>query len=142
MNEILKELSSHSGEILAYLGSSAGLSSVLQGVKKRFNLDAAKKFVVSLLTVASFGGATLQYYLSSDIKSALPQILEHGSLVFTAAVLVHRFMVSPVYYKLTSYLKPIFQAASELRTEAQALQKSQTVAPTETPAPTPPQFSV
>jgi hypothetical protein len=112
--------------IIAFIGGSAGLSVLLQLIKKKLNLDEAKKIVITLLALFSYISAGAQYLISNSATSPLPTVLGNGSKLLALAVIIHRFAVSPSYAKLESYFTPLFAAAAQLRAETS---EAVTVAP-------------
>lgn len=93
--------------ILALLGSGAGVAIALQVIKHFGKLKEAKKTVVFLLAflsfVATFADAVIQF------AGQNPKLVvgDHLGTVIAFAVIVHRFAVSPAYYKVTSQLEQI-----------------------------------
>lgn len=110
----------------SYLGGSTLVASVLQIVKHKFKFADAEKLIVFMLGFFSFVAAFADFLIQNNpTLSALPWLGHATGLLMAGAVVVHRFAVSPAYYKLTAKL----QTFDKLVKEAEADQLPPTVIP-------------
>lgn len=92
--------------LLSLLGGSALVASVLQVIKHYFGLHDAKKFVTFLLGFLSFVAAFVDLIISTTSQS--PQVLgAHTAEIMAIAVVVHRFIVSPIFSKIILFLNSV-----------------------------------
>lgn len=104
--------------LLSFLGGSTLVASVLQVVKHKFNFAEAEKFVVFVLGFFSFLAAFADFLIQSNpTLSALPWLGHTTTMLVGGAVIVHRFVVSPVYYKLNTKLQGFEKLLEEAETE-------------------------
>jgi hypothetical protein len=127
--------------IIAFLGSGAVVAVLLQVIKHFGKLEEAKKTVVFLLgalsTVVAYAGDVLQFVP----PQATAIFGEQVAAVLGFAVVVHRFGVSPAYYKLIALLerlKQVFTDAKAYRAEV----SGQSAAEAPAPATAPHEFSL
>jgi hypothetical protein len=85
----------------AWLGGSTGIAVILQVTKYKFKFADAKKFVVFMMGFLSFAASLADFIIQSGATNALPQISSMTAQLMAGAVVMHRFAVSPAYYKLT-----------------------------------------
>lgn len=130
-----------------YVLTSGVVSAVFQLVKKHVTIkdkliaERTKALIVPLAGVFS-AIPTAIYYLSSQQgeawRSAMPK---EFTFIFTGAVALHAFLISPGYNKLAASLTPYWRAVEQLKAEtaaiAQANQPSVQVAPAPDPVATP-----
>lgn len=122
---LLKTLSPHDwGTILTFLASGTGVAVVLQAIKHFGKLEDAKKLVMILLGILSFVASFTDWYIQYSGQNPKTVVLAHLGWIVTAAVFVHRFIVSPSYYKLVDFLKSIAEVK-----EYKAEQAAQPITP-------------
>lgn len=105
----------------SYLGGSALVASLLQVLKHKFNFADAKKVLVFASGALSAVVAIADFLLQANSSNPLPTIGHMTGLLMAGAVIVHRFAVSPGYYKLATY----FQKASTYLGNVEAYAASQ-----------------
>lgn len=116
--------------IVGLITSGVGVSVVLQLIKHFGKLQDAKKTVMFLLAVlsgmATYGDSIIQF------AGQNPNLVAGANLgwIVTIAVFVHRFVVSPIYSRIVSYLDGIY--ADHLAYQAE----KKTGVPAETPSTT------
>lgn len=89
--------------LASYLGGSTLVASILQVAKHKLNFADAEKLIVFVLGFFSFLAAFADFLIQSNpALSALPFLGRTSGLIMAGAVIVHRFAVSPAYYKLAS----------------------------------------
>lgn len=104
--------------LASYLGGSTAVASVLQIVKHKFKFADAEKLIVFMLGFFSFIAAFADFLIQSNpTLSALPWLGHATGLLMAGAVVVHRFAVSPAYYKLTAKLQGFDKLVKETETE-------------------------
>lgn len=104
--------------LASYLGGSTAVASVLQIVKHKFKFADAEKLIVFALGFFSFLAAFADFLIQSNpTLSALPFLSHATGLLMAGAVVVHRFAVSPAYYKLATKLQKFDKALKEAETE-------------------------
>jgi hypothetical protein len=92
--------------ILAVLGGSTVVASILQLIKHKFGIQDAKELVTILLVILSTIASLADYIVQSG--AANPDVLgKHTAFVLSGAVLIHRFAVSPAYAKIVEKLNLI-----------------------------------
>lgn len=114
VTEIVTILKANWPTIVTLLGSGSGVAVVLQAIKHFGKLEDAKKFVMFLLGLLSTAAALADAVLQHKTGTALGVDL---GWVVTAAVFVHRFAVSPGYYKLTNFFEGVYKDAQTYRSE-------------------------
>lgn len=114
----------------SYLAGSTLVAGLLQVVKHKFNFADAQKLVTFMLGFFSFLAAFADYLLQANATNPLPTLGRTTGLLIGGAVLVHRYAVSPGYYKF------IAQAGkfSNFLKDLQAFQASQKAAAPAAPA--------
>jgi hypothetical protein len=122
--------------IIAFLGSGTVVAVLLQVVKHFGKLEEAKKTVVFLLTalstIVAYAGDVLQFVPAQ----ATAVFGEQVAAVLGFAVVVHRFGVSPAYYKLIALLekfKQVFSDAKAYRAEVSGVAEPEAPAPATAP---------
>lgn len=119
--------------VLSFLGGSAVIATILQFIKKKFNMDEMKKLVVALAGIFSYIAASASYLLTHAATSPLPTIAGNGTKLLALATLIHRFAVSPAGTKLASVnantVQPWLQAVAKTKAEIKAAKGAET-APT------------
>lgn len=114
----------------AYLGGSTLVASLLQVIKHKFKFADAEKLIVFMLGFFSFLAAFADFLIQSNPSlSALPWLGHATGLLMAGAVVVHRFAVSPAYYKLATKL----QRFEKVLKEAEAEETNPPVVPSPTP---------
>lgn len=114
VNVIINQPTSTWTTLGAYLGGSTIVATVLQLVKHKFSITDRKKLVTFLLGAFSFLAALGDFVISTANQS--PKALgSHTAIILGGAVLVHRFMVSPVYHKVVVSLKSLVDDAKAYR---------------------------
>lgn len=84
----------------SYLAGSTLVASLLQIVKHKLNITEAKKLVTFLLGFFSFLAAFADFLLQANASNPLPTLGHTTAYLLAGAVVVHRYAVSPAYYKL------------------------------------------
>lgn len=113
--------------LLSYLGGSTVVASILQVLKHKLNFAEAQKLIVVLLGVFSFLASFADFLIQSNPNlSALPWLGKTTALLMAGAVVVHRFAVSPAYYKLNLKLSNLGKLLKEVEGE-QAAAKAPTL---------------
>lgn len=108
----------------SYLGGSTLVASLVQILKHKLNFADAKKLLVFVTGFFSFLVAFANFLMTSSASNALPQLGHVTGLVLAGAVVIHRFAVSPAYYKIAAQLKKL----SGFLDEVQTLQAQKTAA--------------
>lgn len=109
--------------ILTFLGSGTVVAILLQAVKHFGKLQEAKKTVMFLLGVLSFAVTYADSFLQFTGQDPKAVVGSELGWVITLAVFIHRFAVSPGYYKLLTQLdklKTVFSNADAYRAEVSA----------------------
>jgi hypothetical protein len=88
----------------AFLGGSTAIAALLQIIKHKFNITEAKKLLAFLLGFISFLASFADFLLQQNATHPLPTIGKLTIELIGAATLIHRFAVSPAYYKLAAKL--------------------------------------
>lgn len=124
--------------LISYLGGSTLVASVLQVVKHKFKFADAEKLIVFMLGFFSFLAAFADFLIQSNPSlSALPYLGHATGLIMAGAVVVHRFAVSPAYYKLASKaqnFESLLKEAEKEQTNEPNLPTSVTTSPPVAPA--------
>lgn len=128
INYILNQPSSTWTTIGAYLGGSAAIASVLQILKHKLNIAEAETLLTFLAGFMSFIVAFANYILQSTAQN--PLALGRNTLYLTAAaMLVHRFAVSPIYTELVGGLGSLIKDAGTYRASVAPLSTTAGEAP-------------
>lgn len=113
--------------LLSYLGGSTVVASVLQILKHKLNFANMEKLIVFMLGFFSFLASFADFIIQSNPNlSALPWLGKTTALLMAGAVVVHRFAVSPAYYKLNLKLSNLGKLLKEVEGE-QAATKAPTL---------------
>lgn len=118
----------------AYLGGSTLVASLLQIAKHKFNFAEAQKFVTLALGFISFLVAFANFLLQTSAGNPLPQLGHTTGLLMAGAVVVHRFAVSPGYYKLVEKLKKFSDVLAELEAQQAVTKAALAPVPTDQPS--------
>ncbi|MBS4040367.1 MAG: hypothetical protein KGZ81_07170 [Flavobacteriales bacterium] len=100
--------------VWALLASSLGVSVILQGIKKKFQLSSPK-VILTLATIFSFAAAGLEVFVLSATND--PNLLgQYTTVTLGISTILYRFAVQPA----TSFLGEVkdFQEAKKLGTVA------------------------
>lgn len=93
----------------AYLGGSTLVASLVQILKHKLNFADAKKALVAVTGFISFLAAFANLVLSNSTQlsglQAIPWLGHVTLLLLGGATVIHRFLVSPGYYKLAAGLQ-------------------------------------
>lgn len=103
--------------IAGIVGAGAAVSIVLQTVKHYLQLKEAKKVVMFLLGAFSFLASFADWFLQFHASNPAATAGRLTGWIFTAAVILHRIAISPLYYKVTSYFEGIYKDAKLYRQE-------------------------
>lgn len=116
----------HWPAIVAFVGSG-GLLSVTTQVTKRVKAWEKDATIQKFVVLTGLVGVMAQWYLtnySTHFANAVTPFVwwpAVTAILFTIATFLHKFPVTQLDTKLTSYFGPIFKAADELKAEAKPL---------------------
>lgn len=100
--------------LLAYLGGSTAVATVLQVIKHKFSFAEAKGLVTFMLALLSFVAAFADYLVQATSQN--PTVLgQHTAIIAGVAVFVHRFAVSPIYGKVVNGIGGVLKDAAAYR---------------------------
>lgn len=102
--------------VLGVLITSGVISIFLQFAKKHFKLDG-KKTVASLLSLMTLAASVTDFLVTNNPGSPLPEITQYWAYVMAAAVVLHRFFVSPLYRRLAEALKAFGEKVDSYKQE-------------------------
>lgn len=116
--------------LLTILGSGGAVAVVLQILKHyKIGLKESKVAVVVLLTGLSFLATLADYVLQFSNMNPKLVVGQYWGDIIAAAVVIHRFSVSPMYYKLDAWR----QAQKETKAAANAYRALNAPAQSATP---------
>jgi hypothetical protein len=117
--------------LATWLAGSTVVASVLQVAKHKLNFADMQKVVVFALGFLSFLVAFADFLLQNvTTVSALPFLGQATGALMAGAVIMHRFVVSGAYYKVTELLKKFsgllkeIEAEEKVKTELKAIDES------------------
>lgn len=113
----------------SYLAGSTLVAGLLQILKHKLNFADAKKVIVAATGLFSFLAAFADFLLQSNATNPLPTIGHMTGLLMAGAVVVHRFAVSPGYYKLVKQLNKFSIFLNQLSDFQKAQKDSAATAP-------------
>ena len=133
--EIIQEISNYLTNISvdtwhtlgAYLAGSTLVATLVQIIKHKLKITDAKKLVTSLLGLFSFLTAFADFLIQQQATNPLPALGGTTATLIGGAVFAHRFLVSPVYYKVAAKLTG-FAAFLDEVSQLQAAKKATPVA--------------
>lgn len=109
--QLLTNLIPHNWDsVFTLLGLSATVAIVLQTIKHYGKLQDAKKTVVFLLGALSFAITVADAAIQYNGQNPKLVVSTHLGWVIALAVLIHRFAVSPIYYKIVNTINTYNEA--------------------------------
>lgn len=126
-------------QIGGYLAASGIIATVLQFTKKKFSIDG-KKLITGLLATFSLFASVAEYLVTHNPGSPLPEIGSLWAYVMAGAVILHRFAVSPAYYRIEAALRNFADKVDTYKAEKYA-PPAPTVVPPSQPSEQPQGFA-
>lgn len=120
-----------------YAGWGIGVASLLQYLKRKYDIDKAKGFsflgwwqmdgpriMAALYALAAAASAGLTWFIDPANRAYIP---DRFAILVTVGLAIHRFIVSPSGAKLEKKLAPYIQALQQLQTMEQSIVAKTTV---------------
>lgn len=103
--------------LLAVIGGGTSVSVVLQAIKHWKGWQDRKGLIMGLLSFLSFLPVFADWYINYSSQNPITWMGKYTTIVLGVAVLIHRVAVSPLYYKVTSFINGIYGDAKAYRAE-------------------------
>lgn len=129
-------LGEHWKTLAAYSGWMLGICSVLQYIKRRYELDKSKGFsflglwrmdgpriMSTLYLLATAGSAALSFFTNPANSIYIPN---RFLFLFGVGYTIHRFIVSPTATKIENKMKPYIAALAQLKAMEEKIVANQT----------------
>lgn len=110
----------------AFLAGSTVIAGLLQIVKHKLQIADAKKLIMFLLGFFSFLASFADFVIQQNAVHPLPDIGKLTVALIGGATVLHRFAVSPAYYKIVAKLTALGAWLDGVKAY-QASQKSTTI---------------
>jgi hypothetical protein len=99
-------------EILAYVVASGVITVVIQYLKKKLDVDSKRKILAAVGALSFVPEAINELANHPEWANALP---DNCAWLFSGAIVLHAFLVSPLTKKLATSLRPYLQAVAEIK---------------------------